>query len=615
MLYVFLPPQWLRDKDPTVFTPKQLEIEDPQPLNAKGYGVYFYPNSASIVNNPRKFLDGSDIDTFSWVFIDMDLKDKVYESKEAFLEVLAEFPFTPSAVVDSGRGIHAYWHVSDLDAMSFLRLQRRLARHLTTDEAVSKIKQIMRAPGTLNTKNAEGYIPCELIGGEPNASYTSEQLDSVLPQISAEDEAYCQEHWNKTYKVKEQIQVNDIIPTKFRKLLKDNKEVQKIWSGQVEDRSTADYRLGHIMLAASFTKDEAMSVLVNAAKALERAPTHRVGYAQGIVDRVWDFEDKADDFNPDDLSQSVQQILDGHKGALQGQRITCYSYIDNTKTGFRLGHVVGLVAGVKTGKTVLSLNMAKGFVAHNPDLDHIFVALEQPATEIAGIWKKLCAEEPRLWKRLRVISNYNLDGSHRQLALEDIETYVIKYQEKTGRKVGCVIVDHIGALKQEGYDRFKPIEDICHRMKPFAIRTNTLLVMQSHAPREKAGGGDLELNQDAAYGTQRFEAYVDWLITMWQPLKKAYSNKACPKVTAFKFAAIRHREEGDVVQEGERYRMTFVQGTGALREMTQAEETQFDYFNKTCAAKRKQDRKTEILTYTSVKTNAAPDTCKNAPAA
>lgn len=624
MLYVFLPPQWLRDKDPSVNTPKQRETDDPQPLNAEGYGVYFYPNDASIVNNPRKFLDGADIDRFRYVFVDMDLKDygskdpdrvHDYPTKAAFLEALAKFPATPTSIIDSGRGIHAYWAVQDLDAMSFLRIQRRLARHLRTDPAVSKIKQVMRAPGTLNTKDPNNFIPCEVIGGDSALSYTAETLDSVLPQITPEDEVYCQDHWNKTYKVRPQLTVDDRIPVKFHKLLKSNGEVQRIWKGEVEDRSTADYRLGHILLAAQFTKDEAMSVLVNTAKALERAPVHRVNYAADIVTKVWDYEEKAEDFDPDDLSQSVQQILDGAKGALQGQRITCWSYLDNTKTGFRLGHVVGLVAGVKTGKTVLSLNMAKGFVAYNPDMDHIFVALEQPATEIASLWKKLCRDEAHLWKRLRVISNYNPDGSHRLLSLEDIEEYVIKYRQKTGRKVGCVIIDHIGALKQEGYDRFKPIEDICHRMKPFAIRTNTLLVMQSHAPREKAGGGDLELNQDAAYGTQRFEAYVDWLITMWQPLKKLYSNKACPKVTAFKFAAIRHREEGDVIQEGERYRMTFMPVTGGLREMLESEEKAFDHYNKLCANKRKQDRNTEVLSYTSARNDAKDHTGKDAPAA
>ncbi len=616
MLYVFLPPQWLRDQAPEVNTPKQMDVGDFKTLNDKGYGVYFYPNDASVVNNHRKFLDGADIDTFRWVFVDMDLKSKVYDSKEDFLEFLNVFPLKPNMVIDSGRGVHAYWYVTDLDAMSFLRLQRRLARELDTDEAVSKIKQVMRVPGTLNTKDPDPskWIPCQVI--ETNdISYSAEQIDGALPAISPEDEAYCQAHWNKTYQVKSDVKINDVIPTKFKKLLKANNEVQKIWSGQVEDRSTADYRLGHIMLAANFTKDEAMSVLVNASKALERAPVHRVNYARDIVDKVWAYEEE-EDFDPDDLSQSVQQILDANKGKVQGQRITCYSWIDNTKVGYRLGHVVGLVAGVKTGKTVLSLNMAKGFVASNPDMVHFFVALEQPGEEIAYLWRRLNPEEPHLWGKLRVISNYNKDGTHRQLSLQDIEEYIVKYQAKTGRKVGCVIVDHIGALKMEGYDRFKPIEDICHHMKPFAIRTNTLLVMQSHAPREKAGGGDLELNQDAAYGTQRFEAYVDWLITMWQPLKKAYGNKACPKVTAFKFAAIRHKEEGDVIQENERYCMAFMTSTGGLREMTQNEETQFDYFNKVCVNKRKQDRKTEMLTYTSVKTNGQADTSsKNPPAA
>lgn len=615
MVYRLILPEWRKAEEPTLHKALEGEFTEErlQHYNKLGYNCYFLPNYPSIYNKGTT-VDGSMIDVFRFVFVDFDLKSGAYPSKEAFQAVLMGNILTPTFMVDSGNGVHAYWEVADLDAMSFLRLGRRLMRKFNTDPAVQKIYQLMRVPGTVNTKIQGAPKDCSIIVNTDNR-YTCEQLDTLLPQIAPEDEEYCQHHWNKTYAPKEDVKVNDTIPTKFRKLLKDNKEVQKIWKGDVSDRSAADYRLGHLLLANGFSKEEAMSVLVNTGKAATRAPGHRVNYALQIVDKVWAYEDSCqtssedealadlEAFDPDDLSQSVQQILDGDKRATKGQQIQCYSWIDNTKTGFCLGHVIGLVAGVKVGKTILGLNMTKGFVSFQPDMDHLFVALEQPAYEIAKIWKKLCIDEPQLWKKLRVISNYNNDGSHRQLSLADIEEYAVNYQKKTGRKLGSIQIDHIGALKMEGYDRFKPIEDICHRLKPFAIRTNTLLIIQSHAPREKAAGGDLELNQDAAYGTQRFEAYVDWLITMWQPLKKAYGNKVCPKITAFKLAAMRHKDEGDVIQEGVCYRMAFVPATGGLREMTQSEEASFDFFNKTCINKRKQDRKSEVLTYTSVKTN------------
>ncbi len=80
---------------------------------------------------------------------------------------------------------------------------------------------------------------------------------------------------------------------------------------------------------------------------------------------------------------------------------------------------------------------------------------------------------------------------------------------------------------------------------------------------------------------------------------------------------MRHKDDADVIQENERYRATFVPATGSLREMTQNEETQFDYFNKLCINKRKQDKKTEVLSYTSVKNHAQTkaDPSKDSPAA
>lgn len=612
MVYRLILAKWREGLEPHLPKAQEGEFSDEQlkKFNALGYNIFFFPNYPSIYNK-NTTVDGSQIDTFRFVFVDFDLKSGTWPSKEAFIqELLDTSPAgvlnpAPTFIVDSGNGIHAYWHVSDLDGMSFLRLSRRLMRKYKTDEAVQKLCQIMRAPGTLNTKVQDNLKECRYVH-TGDAVYTCEELDKLLPPISPADEAYCQQHWNKTHQIRENIEVEDTIPVKFHQLLKANKEVQEIWSGDVDDRSKADYRLGHIMLAAKFTKEEAMSVLVNTGKALQRAPVHRVGYAQNIVDKVWTFE-AAEVHEELDLSSTVQEILDGTKGALKGDRLPCWSWIDNTVTGFRLGHVIGLVAGIKVGKTALSMNMFEGFVASNPNMDHMFVALEQPKGEIAAIWKKLCGDRTHLYKKVHIISNFNNDGSNRRLSLGQIEAYIIKFQKVTGRKVGCVVIDHIGVLRQDSPDGFRSIENICHDMKPFALATNTLLVMQSHAPREKSGAGDLELNKDAAYGTSRFEGYCDWLLTLWQPLKRAYSNKACPKVAAFKFAAIRHKEEGDVIEEDICYRMTFDPKTGALREMLEAEEVSFDFFQKTCINKRKQDRKTEMLSYTSAKTHAKID--------
>jgi hypothetical protein len=568
--------------------------------NSAGYNIYFLPNYPKVYN-PNTTVDGTHIDTFEWVFVDFDLKSGAYSDKETFVDtVLSQTNMPPTRIVDSGNGIHVYYRIVDLDAKSYLRFQRRLCRLFTTDEAVSKIYQLMRLPGTTNVKNQDSPRLCQTVYEEDN-SYTAEQLDRLLPPISIEDEAYCQRHYEKTYNLDvRNVKVDDTLPPKFGELIASSQEAKDIWSGRVDDRSKGDWRLGHLMFAHGFTRDEAMSVLVNSAKAVERAPTHRVGYAEGIVDKIWTFETKPN--SELDLSSTVKDILAKRGDTIKGTRIPCYRWIDATEHGFRLGQVIGLVAGSGVGKTAVALNLFLGFVQNNPDLEHFFVPLEQPANEIAERWRNLCGDRTYLHDKVHVLSNYSEDGSFRHLSLDQIKDYILKFQKVTGKKVGCVVIDHIGALnKKTNNGENQGLMDICHSMKAFAIQTNTLMVMQSQAPREKAGIGDLELNKDSAYGTVFFESYVDYLITIWQPLKRAYAEEGCPTVTSFKFCKIRHKKQHvDQIKEDVCYRMFFDPETGHLRQMTQDEEKSFDFFNSKCVNLRKRDRKTDLVTYTSV---------------
>lgn len=610
MVYRLILPDWAKAENPTLPKVREGEYSSAQltAYNAQAYNIYFLPNHPSVYHKGTT-VDGSQIDVFQYIFVDFDLKSKAYASKEAFADFVKASGPEPTFMVDTGNGIHAYWAVKGLDPMIYLRLCRRIMRKFNTDPAVGQIYQLMRVPGSINTKTKDSPKPCEIIY-DSMAEYTAEEMDTLLDPITAEDEAHCQQHYAKTFQPKEAVRVDDVIPVKFKKLLRSNQEVKKIWAGEVEDRSVADYRLGHILFANSFSRAEAMSVLVNTSKAMTRAPVHRIGYAEGIADKIWTYEDDGD---PTALSQSVKDILNKHGSAIRGERFPCYAYLDNTECGFRLGHVIGLVAGAKVGKTALSLNMFKGFVQNNPNYDHMFVALEQPASEIANLWQKLCGSEVQLHDRVHVLSNYESDGTYRNLSLDEIRDYILEFQKDTGRKIGCVVIDHIGVLKRVSEDSRISVEDICHQMKSFAIATNTLLVMQSQAPREKAGGGDLELDKSAAYGTVFFESYVDYLITLWQPLKRAYTEKACPTVMAFKFCAIRHKNKlVDLIQEDVCYRVFFEPGSGIIRELTENEEKSFDYFNSQCVNKRKQDRKTELIPYKSVKWNAT-DTNREDP--
>lgn len=595
-------PQYVLDKKPGMrrVLEGKFSAKDIAKFNAQGYNIYFLPNYPSKYEK-GVVIDGTHIDMFEYVFIDCDLKDGIYESKEQFIEILGAIGIEPTRVVDSGNGIHAYWKISNLDAMSYLRFQRRLMRLLNTDEAIGQLFQLMRLPGTINTKREDNQVLCETLY-ETEAVYTSEELDKLLPPITVEDEQYCKHHYDKTYNLNQsENSISDVLPVKFGKLLKDNDEAKELWTGATDDRSKNDFRLGHLMFASGFSKDEALSVLINSAKALQRAPVHRANYAINIVEKIWTFE-LAEDKEKLDLSMSVREILSKGEDTLKGVPFRCHKRIDNTAHGFRLGQVIGLVAGSGVGKTAFALNMFQWFAQTNPDYHHFFIPLEQPANEIADRWRTMCGSDTSLFDKVHLISNYDDEGGFRHLSFEEIKDYIAKFQKVTGKKVGCVVIDHIGALKKKGKDgENQDLMDICHSMKAFAVQTNTLLVMQSQSSREKAGGGDLELNKDAAYGTVYFEAYCDYLITLWQPLKRCHHEQACPTVTAFKFCKIRHKKvRQDVIQEDVPYYMSFDSNTERMRDMTQDEIVSFNYFLPRATNKRKADRKTELVAYISV---------------
>lgn len=565
-----------------------------QQLNAQSYNIYYNPNYPSKWI-PGSIVDGSQIDTFSYVFLDFDLKSGGYASKEAFVTHLtstAKLP--PSAIVDSGGGCHAYWQVSDLDAMSFLRLQRRLCRLYNTDEAVSKIYQLMRLPQTNNVKVKDNPKLCSILSANDN-TYTSEQLNKWLPKITAKDEEYCKNHYARTYKINQEIKVDYKLPFKFMRLLKSSKEVKELYTNDQTDRSKADYRLAHLMHAESFTREEAMSVLVNCSKAINRSDVHRNNYALNIVDKVWVFEETEDkDSIP--LSSSVKDIL-RRGNAMSGKRLSCWSVFDNTQVGFRTGHVMGLVGGSGSGKTTLTLNYMYWFAKLNPDSHHLFFSGEQPIEEIAAVWANLCSEDANddILERMHILGNYDQDGTYRHMSLQEIEDYVFALEKRMKIKIGCLGIDHIGILREDGRNgEQQRIATICEKMKAVAQKTDTFLIMQSQTSREKAGQGDLELDIDAAYQSAVFEHFCDWLVTSWQPLNRIYKQAPHMTCNAYKYAKIRHKNVRlDKIQEKSVQILMFNPDTRRLSVMTQAEDIAFDHYNGIATQLRNKDRKRE----------------------
>lgn len=601
MLCRLIAPEWLKDKPKVLeglFTESQIAEH-----NAEGYNVYYRPNYPK--NYKGGAVNGTHIDVFKWVFVDYDVKSGIYEGKEGFIDALIASNTKPTKVVDSGNGIHAYWKVTDLDAKSFLRLSRRLMRLLKTDEAVQTLGQLMRLPGTLNTKDKDNPVMCEVLT-EEGPTYTCEELDKILPPITIEDEQYCQQHYDRTFNINQNIDIDEKLPPKFGKLIAENPEAKELFAGNTNDRSKDDFRLGHLMFANGFTKDEALSVLVNTAKAMSRAPVHRANYARNIVDKIWTYEETKQTAN---LSPTVKDILQRGDDVLKGTRFPCHRLIDDTHHGFRLGQVIGIIGGSGVGKTTLTLNAFLWFAQNNPDYHHFFFSLEQPEGEIANRIRTICQGNETLYDKIHIVSNYDPDGTYRHFSMDSIEAHLLNFEKETGFKVGATVIDHIGVVdKQTKNGENDGLIGVCRKMKALAVRLNMMLIMLSQAPREKAGAGDLELDKSAAYGTVFFESFVDYCICLWQPLKRVY-HQGAPTVMAIKFAKIRHKRQGvDRIQEDVRYQLFFDPASEQLRELNLEEERSLPYYYNLAATIRKQDKKTDVVPYVSRREDASLET-------
>lgn len=605
MIYRFIPPKWLKDK---LFPVEgYYTFEEALAFNEQGYNVFSFPNYPSqasyeaipVKDNGEKarFLNGTDVDTFEYVFADMDLKEGIW-TKDSFIAEVLNFQLLPTRIVDSGNGIHAYWRVVDLDPMTFLRLNRRICRRFKSDEAVSTLNQLMRVANTINTKNPDDYKLAEVIWDESSIEYTSEMLHNALPPIQLEDEEYCKHHYDQTYNSEEiASHINEEIPVKFMQLVKTNKEMSDLFYRTHKDRSKADFRLGHLMLANNFTKEEAIAVLMNTSKASERTKHHRYTYASNIVDKIWLFEKGTEEQKKDvKLSRSVKEILEQSKNAPQKTRFKCHKLIDATDHGFRLSEVMGFVGGSGNGKTTCSMNFFKWFAEENPEYIHVFASLEMPDVEIAERWANMVQGDDYLNDKVHILGNYNEDGTYRNLALKDIQEYIIGLEKTTGKKVGCVIIDHIGVLKQEKSrgGEYDGLVGVCMGLKSFAIATNTFLIIQSQTSRAKNGIGDIELDLDAAFGTSNFEWYCDYVMTMWQPLKRVYDRASNMTVMAYKLAKIRKKNvKKDLIKADKVYSMMFDPDTELLRAPTSDEYKQIDHWSKIASQLRNKDKKKE----------------------
>ena len=143
-------------------------------LNQDGQNIY-------VGVNPRIRKGGKteDVKCFRTFFVDWDGVSLEYIS-HAYEAAGVE---TPTIIIASGHGYHAYWRlkdeavsVSQMDPASWAAYQRGLIAALNSDPSIKDPPRIMRLPGFLNTKSDE-QPPCGIHWYDEEARYLPEDVN------------------------------------------------------------------------------------------------------------------------------------------------------------------------------------------------------------------------------------------------------------------------------------------------------------------------------------------------------------------------------------------------------------------------------------------------------
>ena len=592
MFYRLIPPPWLKEKSGAQVEEGIFETDYIFKKNQDGYGVYWFPNHPSnkSLYSDKRYISGKDIDTFKFLFVDMDLKDEVYHNKVDFLKEVNRFDLEPSMVVDSGNGVHVYWKVSDLNRESYVKAQLRLIKHFKTDESVWTVMQLMRLPNSVNTKDKDNYKNADVIF-EAETVYQTEDFD-ILNRITVEDLKKADNHIDKL-EGRVQVQLADDVnidelPDSFIDIMIDNPAIYNLFNDPTSygDRSSADMKLINYLYSKDIPKKDALCVAANTKKALDKG-NHRFDYAHMTVDKAYVGRTK-------NLFPTVEEMLKIGGNKSIRELVHGPKFFDCLHFGWAKKQVLGLVAGSGVGKTAMTLKVFNDMISNNLDNDDVFVffSLEMPAEEIVERWVTLSGNDTSLHKRLIVISNEDIDGEPRNIGLQEIYEYCSDIKKASGKNIGSLAIDHIGIISHHidtrkkytfginnehdnmyGEIRSLSINNICTQMKVLAKMLNTFVIILTQTTKEK-GTGYRPIEKDAAYGVSQYENIVDYMIGLWQPIMLVAND--CPtKFLGWQYCKIRNKHKNDPMSTNEYKTLVYDLNNGDIRIPSSVEQDAF----------------------------------------
>ena len=121
-------------------------------MNARKFNVFV---SVNAIASGRRSRTRDAIGAARHVFLDVDDDGPAVLSRVA---ARADLPDPSYVLHSSPNHVHVFWRVSGFDHVSIERLQKQLARELTTDPAATPVTQNTRLPGFFNHKRPEPHL-------------------------------------------------------------------------------------------------------------------------------------------------------------------------------------------------------------------------------------------------------------------------------------------------------------------------------------------------------------------------------------------------------------------------------------------------------------------------
>jgi len=267
--------------------------------------------------NPRRRGTAADVIALValWLDIDQKAENKVggLQDPAAFLDKL---PLSPSVVIGSGHGLHAWWlldepfvlhsHEDRNRARAITQRWYHLARNLASLENATldpthDLARVLRVPGTTNWKDPEHPCPVELLRCNNGRRYPLSDIEQVLDITGAPliIEATIDVRGEEQKQGGSQNSIHELLVLdappfeKFQALMANNPKFRQTWEckrSDLKDASPSGYDLALASMAAAVDwTDAEIAALLRAWRkthALDVKKAQRIDYLQRTIARA-----------------------------------------------------------------------------------------------------------------------------------------------------------------------------------------------------------------------------------------------------------------------------------------------------------------------------------------